>query len=167
MAKDLISDGLAVSYYYNFVKRLFANLSESSLVRYQEEAYAFPYSNASLEVILPKLLNAEAIEACQQYVFQHNEVRLTIERGRDMSFFVENLASETKKAIDFPTTLAAIIEFLKIDLDNLSGFIELDTNTEEWQEREQSELDKFKEILEFLIEKNPETNGKVVVRYID
>ncbi|MEM8528703.1 MAG: STING domain-containing protein [Bacteroidota bacterium] len=167
MAKDLISDGLAVSYFYNFVKRMFDNLSDSSVVKFKAVEYAFKYDDASLEIIIPRTLNEAAIEKCKQFVFQNSEVRLSIESGRDMSFFVENLEKSAKKAVDFPTTLAAIIEFLRIDLDNLTGFIDLDTDTQEWKEREVAELDKFKEILEFLIENYSTTNGKATVRYLD
>lgn len=167
MAKDLISDGLAVSYFYNFVKRIFDNISLNSEVKSEKKAYPFTYDEVSLNIVIPKVLNDSEIKKCKDFVFKHNEVRLPIERGRDMSFFIENLESTEKKAIDFPTTIGAIIEFLKIDIDNLSGFIETDAESGEWKEREKLELDKFKEILEFLIDNYDSTKGKVDVRYLD
>lgn len=167
IAKDLISDGLSVGYFYNFVKRIFENLDTESKVSLKEIDYPFPYSQTSLEIVIPDALNEEAIEKCKQYVFQNDEVRLPIARGRDMSFFVENLNIENKKIMDFPTTLESIIEFLKMDLDNLTGFIEVNTDADNWKEREKSELEKFKEVLEFLIENHSITNGKAIVRFLE
>lgn len=167
MAKDIISDGLAVSYFYNFIKRIFDNLTEQSKASLKDENFNFPYSKVSLDVVLPSELNEDSIEKCRQFVFQKNEVRLSIERGRDMSFFVEDLGADSKLIVDFPTTIGSILEFLKIDLDNLSGFLDVDTNSEDWINRGQMELDKFKEILEFLIKSYPSTNGKATVRFLE
>lgn len=167
MAKDLISDGLAVSYYYNFVKRIFENLNENSTISLKGQNYSFPYDNSTLEIVIPKLLNEAAIEKCKQYAFQNEEVRLSIERGRDMTFFIENVKPKNKKIIDFPTTLGAIIEYLKIDIEGLTGFIETDTDSQYWKERETEELNKFKEILEFLIANYSVTNGKAIVRFLE
>ncbi len=167
MAKDLISDGLAVGYFYNFVKRMFDNIGPDSLVRSDGKAFDFPYAKANLEVVVPRMLNEAEIEKCKDFVFKNREVRLSIERGRDMSFFVENPKGDSKKALDFPTTIGSIIDFLKIDIDNLSGFIETDVQSEEWKERARLEVEKFKSVLEFLIESYTITRGKVKVVFLD
>lgn len=165
MAKDLISDGLAVSYFYNFIKRLFDNVGEASQVRSNDVLYAFTDENVVLEVVLPKLLNQQEIKKCEDLVYGNTEVRLSIERGRDMVFFIEKTESVKKKVIDFPTVIGTIVEFLLIDIDKLSGFVEQDTASDEWKEREEQELAKFKEVLEFLIGSYAVTRGKVNVNF--
>jgi len=167
MANELISDGLAVGYFYNFIKRMFDSLSPNSEVRIENTNYPFPYEDVSLEVVIPNALTNSDIEKCKEFVFRNNEVRLTIERGRDMSFFVESLQNKSKKVVDYPTTIGSIIEFLKIDTDSLSGFLEVDIESEDWKEREKLEIEKFKSILEFLINSYPTTQGKVVIRNLE
>ncbi|MEO1031421.1 MAG: STING domain-containing protein [Bacteroidota bacterium] len=167
MAKELVSDGLAVGYFYNFVKRMFDNLTLNSEIKKDEIVYPLSYDDISLDVIIPTALTESNIERCKEYVFGNNEVWLSIERGRDMSFFVKDLNINNKKVIDFPTTLGSIIEFLRIDIDNLSGFIDVDIESQEWKEREKLEIDKFKTILEFLIDSYPITQGKVTVRFLE
>jgi len=167
LAKDIISDGLAVSYFYNFVKRMFDNIHENSKVKSKNKTYRFSYDKVSLTIIIPSILTTTEIERCQNYVFEKKEARLIIDRGRDMNFFMEDLETPKKNVIDFPTTIGSLIEFFKIDIDNLSGFIAIDTASEKWKEREKLELDKFKEILEFLINNYNTTRGKVKVRYLD
>lgn len=167
MASELISDGLAVGYFYNFIKRMFDSLSSNSEVKTGDANYPFPYEDVLLEILIPNTLTDSNIEKCKELVYRNNEVRLSIERGRDMSFFVENPTKKPKKVVDFPTTIDSIIEFLKIDADNLSGFLEIDRESEDWKERENLEVDKFKSILEFLINSYTITQGKVIIRNVE
>lgn len=167
MAAELISDGLAVGYFYNFIKRMFDSLSQSSEVRTETMKYPFAYEDVSLEVIIPKALTASEIQKCKEFVFDSDEVRLPIEMGRDMSFFVQSLANESKKVVDFPTTIGSIVEFLKIDTESLSGFLEVDIESKDWKERQSLELEKFKSILDFLISSYPVTQGKVIIRELE
>ena len=120
MEKDIISDGLAVSYFYNFVKRMFDNLHKNSEVKSKNKTYRFTYDKVSLTIIIPSVLTTTEIERCQNYVFEKKEARLIIDRGRDMSFFIEDLETLKKTIVDFPTTIGSLIEFFKIDMDNLS-----------------------------------------------
>lgn len=91
MEKDIISDGLAVSYFYNFVKRMFDNLHKNSEVKSKNKTYRFTYDKVSLTIIIPSVLTTTEIERCQNYVFEKKEARLIIDRGRDMNFFYGRL----------------------------------------------------------------------------
>lgn len=160
MSKELVSDGLAIGYFYNFIKKIFDNITHTSEVKKGNDKFPFIYNHVLLEVIIPKTLNKSDIEKCNQLVLENDKVVLSIKDGRDLSFFIENLKQKNIKIIDYPTTIDSLIEFLKIDSNNL------DIKSEEWKEKEKLELNKFKNTLEFLINNNFLTRGKVVIRIL-
>ena len=162
MARELLSDGLAVSYFYNFIRRLFHNLDEASVVYLQGAEREMPYAKVGLEIVLTSILSEENIQKCRDQVFQLPEVHLGIQNGRDMSFFVRANAPNT--VVDFPTILTAITELFKMDADQLSKLFGVDAATEDWDKRRTDELSKFKTILEFLIDNDPRTRGKISFR---
>lgn len=166
MSKELVSGGLAIGYFYNFIKKIFDNITHTSEVKKGNNKFPFIYNHVLLEVIIPKTLNKSDIEKCNQFVLENDKVFLSIEGGRDLSFFIENLKHKNIKIIDYPTTIDSLIEFLRIDSNNFFKYNDLDVGSEEWKEKEKLELDKFKNTLDFLINNNSLTRGKVVIRIL-
>jgi hypothetical protein len=167
MAQEIISDGLAVGYYYNFVKRLFDLLTEETVGKAESKTYSFTYDEVQLTIVLPSILTDEVIGRCRDRVFSQPKLRLIAESGRDMSVFVEKLETVQKVMLDYPTTLGAIIDYLAIDNEGITGFPPLERTSEEWRQRTQQELRRFREILEYLVSSYPATAGKVDFLVLD
>jgi hypothetical protein len=167
MAQDVISDGLAVGYFYNFIKRLFDLLGEETVGRTEQTTYPFAYSEVQLTVVLPAVLAEDVIERSRELVYNQSKLRLIAESGRDMSVFVEKLDTEQKVVLDYPTTLGAVIDYLSIDNEEITGFAPLSRTSEEWQARTELELKRFREVLEYLVSSYPATADKVAFRIVE
>lgn len=167
MAQDAISDGLAVGYFYNFIKRLFELLGEDTIGMTEKESYPFAYSEVQLTIVWPAALTEDIIERCRALVYNQPKLRLIAESGRDMSVFVEKLGAEQKVVLDYPTTLGAVVDYLSIDNKEVTGFAPLDRASEEWQARTELELKRFREVLEYLVSSYPATADKVDFRIIN
>lgn len=167
MAEDLISDGLAVSYYFSFIEKIFKNIHLFPLNASHVLDKDSLRLNATLDVVLPKTLEAEEIEKCINHVLAFERITLPVENGRSVNIFTKTLNNESIEVTDFPTSFDALYKFLNLTSDSLDGSIDLQTKSKLLKGKEREELDKFKSILEFLIENFELTKGKVKVYYLE
>jgi len=157
MANEQVSDGLAVGYFYNFVKRIFDNLSPQSRFILNGNEVTLVKEQVSLEVVLPGDLTRDSIERGKELVFQNGEGILLTNRGRDINVFTYPWIGENDLVIiDFPTTLEVILEYF--DLDSPDDPVQIN--------EVQKELTTFRSTLQRLIDRYPITQDRVSIRTI-
>ncbi|MGB3466144.1 MAG: STING domain-containing protein, partial [Cyclobacteriaceae bacterium] len=73
---NYISHGLAVAYFYNFVKRLFNQVGQGSVITFDDQSFQANPDNFVLKILLPDNLSEEETNKCHDYLNSFTEVRL-------------------------------------------------------------------------------------------
>lgn len=163
-AKSYVSTGLAVGYYYNFVKPVFEILEVTEIrldinkkdSNESEGKRKFDSDLVEIEIIIPRELSAPAMQQAQKEAYSKRKG--TILRKKDKRNFTINFTMDNDgrlTIIDVPNPLNGVRQYI----ENLSEFKDVftesgerinNTQTEKFRQRQKDEIKNFQDaILDF------------------
>lgn len=163
-AKSYVSTGLAVGYYYNFVKPVFEILEVTEIrldinkkdSNESEGKRKFDSDLVEIEIIIPRELSAPAMQQAQKEAYSKRKG--TILRKKDKRNFTINFTMDNDgrlTIIDVPNPLNGVRQYI----ENLDEFKDVftesgerinNTQTEKFRQRQKDEIKNFQDaILDF------------------
>jgi hypothetical protein len=176
-AETFVSTGLAVGYYYNFIKPVFERLQATDEIRIsinkkgadeEESQRSFKTDNVDIQIIIPAELTVPAINAARDYARMFRKgsilrkngerdfaIQLSIEDSNDR-LIIQDVANPLNAVRQYVESLE---EFKSVFTDG--GAIIDRTNSQKFRDRQRKEIDNFVNALKYFTKKEGYADKKI------